>query len=183
MPIELPTRVLLLPGLGDSGPEHWQSYWERGDPSCTRVRQEEWDRPRCRDWCKRLESAVQESACPVVLCGHSSACALVCHWAATAPRASLAKVRGALLVAPSDPEGPAYPPGPTGFSPVPMMPLPFPSTVVASTDDAYVTVERAGEYARAWGSRLVILTAAGHINSASALGEWSAGQALLDALR
>ena len=180
---EMQTRVLLLPGLGDSGPEHWQSYWERGDPSCIRVLQAEWDRPRCKDWCERLESAVQASAAPVVLCSHSSACALVCHWAATAPPSSLAKVRGALLVAPSDPDGPAYPAEPTGFSPVPMAPLPFSSTVVASTDDLYVTVERASEYAAAWGSRLVILTAAGHINSASGLGEWPQGRSLLDALR
>jgi uncharacterized protein len=86
-------------------------------------------------------------------------------------------------VAPSDPDGPRYPLGPTGFSPVPLEPLPFPSIVVASEDDEYVTMPRAREYADGWGSEFVSIGKAGHINSASGLGAWPAGYALLERLR
>jgi predicted alpha/beta hydrolase family esterase len=88
-------------------------------------------------------------------------------------------VRGALLVAPSDPEGPSYPLGPTGFAPMPLDRLPFRSIVVASTNDIYVTAERAREYAVAWGSELVDVGAAGHINAASGLADWPFGRVLL----
>jgi predicted alpha/beta hydrolase family esterase len=174
--------VLILPGIGNSGPEHWQSHWERRDPRCTRVLQDEWDAPECAEWVARLDAAISRQAEPVVLAAHSSACALVAHWA-TAPASHTALIRGALLVAPSDPGGPNYPLGPTGFGPVPLRPLPFVSIVVASSDDRYVTASRAREYADAWGSRFVALENAGHINVASGFGPWDEGFDLLQTLR
>jgi uncharacterized protein len=178
----LPT-ALILPGLSSSGPEHWQTHWEQADPTCRRVEQAEWETPRCADWVTTLDDAVALSGDSVALVAHSSACALVAQWARDAAAENLAKVRGALLVAPSDPEGPNFPDGPTGFAPMPMAPLPFPSIVVASRDDPYVTLERAREYAGAWGSELVDLGDAGHINAASGLGTWAVGYGLLQRLR
>jgi uncharacterized protein len=92
-------------------------------------------------------------------------------------------VQGALLVAPSDPAGPNYPRGPVGFAPVPMRRLPFPSIVVASGNDPYVSFGRAREYADAWGAVLVALGDAGHINVASGHGPWPEGFELLARLR
>lgn len=181
-----PTSTLILPGLFNSGPEHWQSYWEREDSACRRVRQDEWDAPRCADWVRALDAAVAAEPGPVVLAAHSAACALVAHWvhaARTAAPERLARVHGALLVAPADPQGAHFPPGPTGFAPMPLERLPFPSVVVASTDDVYVTLDQAGAYAAAWGSRFVAAGAAGHLNAASGLGRWPAGYALLTELR
>ena len=175
--------TLILPGLSNSGPEHWQSYWERQDSQCRRVLQDEWERPRCADWVATLSRAVASAQDEVVLVAHSSACALVAHWAASATGGAVAQVRGALLVGPSDPEGPNYPAGPSGFAPMPRRPLPFRSVVVASDDDVYVSVEQARSYAEAWGSTFVNVGAAGHINSASNLGAWPAGYALLKGLR
>ena len=118
-----------------------------------------------------------------MLVAHSSSCALVAHWARDAAAENVAKVRGALLVAPSDPEGPSFPDGPTGFAPIPLARLPFPSIVVASRDDKYVTMERARQYAEAWGSELIDLGDAGHINASSGLGSWAVGYGLLQRLR
>jgi uncharacterized protein len=174
--------VLILPGLSSSGPQHWQTLWEEQDPRCRRVRQTEWESPRCADWVSTLSHAIAQSGEPVVLVGHSSACALVAHWARDASRDGVARVRGALLVAPSDPEGPNYPEGPTGFAPMPLQRLPFPSIVVASRDDRYVTMDRAREYAAAWESELVDLGDAGHINAASGIGSWPVGYGLLQRL-
>jgi hypothetical protein len=175
--------TLILPGLGNSGPEHWQSLWVRDDASCRRVDQAEWDAPRCADWAQLLDEAIAGESQPVVLVGHSSSCAMVAQWARGASAARLARVKGALLVAPSDPEGPAYPAGPSGFGPVPLARLPFPSIVVASTDDVYVSLERAKQYADAWGSTFVDLGPTGHINAASGLGTWGFGYAMLNLLR
>ena len=175
--------VLILPGLGNSGPEHWQSHWERQDPSCERVLQSNWDKPQCQDWVARLDHVIGQSRSPAVLVAHSSACALVAHWAASASPEHLAWVQGALLVAPSDPDGPNYPIGPMGFGPVPLQVLPFASILVASADDPYIDSSRARHYAEAWGSRFVLLQAAGHINASSGFGPWPEGYALLDSLR
>ncbi len=178
--------TLILPGLYDSGPDHWQSVWERTHVTCRRVAQHDWASPRCRDWVDVLTSAVATAEHDVVLVGHSTGSLLVAFWAEHVAKevpALLTRVRGALLVAPSDPDGPVYPPGPEGFSPVPRAPLPFPSIVVASTDDEYVTLARAREFAASWGSRFVSIGAAGHINGASGLGAWPQGWALLEELR
>ncbi len=173
---------LILPGLGDSGPDHWQTHFERADTSCVRVMQDEWDSPDCAAWVARLDEEMRNSVWPVRLVGHSSACALVAHWALNAAPEELAKVCGALLVAPSDPDGPNYPVTAINFGPVPMVALPFASIVVTSDDDEYVTLDQARAYATAWGSRLVVLQHAGHINVASGFGEWPEGYALLQSL-
>jgi predicted alpha/beta hydrolase family esterase len=102
----------------------------------------------------------------------------VAHWAAE----SGLTVRGAFLVAPSDVDGLIYPKGPTGFRPMPMATLPFPSILVSSEDDPWIKPSRARLVADAWGSRLVNIGAAGHINTASGHGPWPEGRLLLDEL-
>ena len=86
-------------------------------------------------------------------------------------------------MAPSDPEGAAYPEGPTGFAPMPLERLGFSSIVVMSANDVYVSPERGAAFARAWGSTLVNIGDAGHINGQSGLGEWPVGLELLRRLR
>jgi len=177
---ETPTpRVLLLPGLYDSGPEHWQSHWEAENPSFLRVRQRDWETPDRREWVETLHQAISAEPGPVVLVAHSLACCLVAHWAA----AHRGNVQGALLVAPSDVEAPTYPTGTTGFAPMPLARLSFRSIVVASTNDEYVTLARAEHFAAAWGSRLEVAGPLGHINSASRLGSWPEGWSLLRELQ
>ncbi len=170
--------TLILPGLYDSGPEHWQSHWQRSDASCRRVRHDDWETPERRDWVATLDSAIAAIEGEILLVAHSTACALVAFWAAEHQR----PIRGALLVGPSDTEAPSYPVGPTGWQPMPLWRLPFPSIVVASSNDEYVALDRAEQFARAWGSRFVNAGALGHINSASGLGDWPMGRALLASL-
>jgi uncharacterized protein len=169
------TKTLLLPGLYDSGPEHWQSHWERTLPNTVRLVQRDWETPAREEWVSALEHMVAEQGSDVVLVGHSTACALIAFWAAHTSRT----VRGALMVAPSDTEAASYPKGPTGWTPMLTNRLPFPSIVVASTKDEYVTIERAQSFANSWGSTFVNIGDAGHINSASGLGDWPRGRELL----
>jgi predicted alpha/beta hydrolase family esterase len=175
------TEILLVPGLWNSGPEHWQSWWEHERRDCRRVVQANWETPRRDDWVATLERAVGNAEGPIVVAAHSLGCALVAHWAGHSR--NLGKVRGALLVAPSDVDAPSYPAGTVGFAPMPLGKLPFPTIVVASSDDEYVSLARAAQFADAWGSRLVNVGAKGHINSASALRMWPEGFALVEELR
>lgn len=173
------TPILILPGYGDSGPEHWQSHWERADPACRRVVQDDWLMPRLDDWLAVLDGQVRACASPPVLAAHSLACALVAQWA----KSSSAPVKGALLVAPADIDSPAHTPDEVrGFGPMPLARLPFPSIVVASSDDPFVTPARAAAFARAWGSRLVTLEGAVHINADAGYGPWPEGKQLLSEL-
>src|SRR6266480_176888 len=170
------TRTLLVPGLYNSDPDHWQSRWEAGDETMERVIQDDWETPHCADWVARLDQALAYAGPDILLVAHSAGCALVAHWAIGCQQG---QVRGALLVAPSDPEAPSFPGGATGFAPIPLLRLPFPSMVVASSNDPFVTVGRAQTFARAWGSEFVMIGEAGHINTASGLGDWHEGLALL----
>jgi len=173
--------VLIIPGLGDSGPQHWQSLWEASHPDYQRVRQTDWECPRCSDWVSNLDAAISAANSPSVLVAHSMGCMGVIHLAATTGNRNK-RVAAALLVSPPDVEAETIPSGPTGFAPCPLIRLPFKSIVVASTNDPFVTLERAKIFATAWGSELVILDSAGHINAASGHGPWPEGERLLDKL-
>jgi uncharacterized protein len=173
-------RTFILPGLHNSGPGHWQSRWEAADETMERVIQDDWETPHCADWVVRLDQALAYSGSEILLVAHSAGCALVAHWAVGCQQG---QVRGALLVAPSDPDAPSFPVGATGFSPIPLLRLPFPSIVVASSNDPFVTVARARTFASAWDSEFVMIGEAGHINTVSGLGGWPEGLALLRNLR
>ena len=175
--------VLIIPGLSNSGPEHWQSIWGTKHPEYHRVEQEDWETPRCADWVRTLHASIRSIGNgPVVLAGHSSACATIAHYAVQHGDCE-GRVAGAFLVGPSDVEAPSYPVGPTGFGPMPLQKLPFRSVVVASTDDPFITLERAELFAASWGSRLIKLPNAGHINTASGHGAWPEGEAWLEEMR
>lgn len=171
--------VLTIPGLWNSGPDHWQTYWERERKDTRRVVQENWDAPKRVDWVERIRAAIREAAGEVVLAAHSLGCCTVAHLARDAAPEELAKIKGALLVGPSDVEAPTYPSGTTGFVPMPLRRLPFKAIVVASSNDEYVTFPRARRFAAAWGARLIEAGPRGHLNSASKMESWPEGQALL----
>jgi predicted alpha/beta hydrolase family esterase len=170
------TQVLTIPGLWNSGPQHWQTHWEARHPSFQRVQQRDWDLPDRSEWVANLEMAITDCARPPVLAAHSLGCSLVAQWSEDCGGQG---VLGAFLVAPSDVEAPDYPIEGRSFSYMPLSKLPFPSIVVASTNDEFVSIERANQFAKAWGSRLVIIGDAGHINGASGYGSWPEGEEML----
>ena len=46
--------TLIIPGLGGSGPGHWQDWWLRNDPNAVLVEQANWRRPSPEAWAERL---------------------------------------------------------------------------------------------------------------------------------
>jgi serine hydrolase len=164
--------ILIVPGWTGSGPEHWQSRWERNLATARRVEQAEWDTPRLNDWVDHIVFEVEASLRPSVIVAHS--CGVTATIAA-APRLG-ARLAGAFLVAPADVEGHAiWPATHGGFAAIPRDPLPFPSKLIGSSTDPYCSVERAQELGAAWGSDVSIIPGAGHINVDSGHGPWPEG--------
>lgn len=164
--------ILILPGLGNSGPGHWQRRWGERFSTGRFVEQAEWDRPQLRDWVTTIERQIIMSTRPVVLVAHSLAVSAVVH---TAQQLKDTKVRGAFLVSAPDHESDDLPLEAQGFGRVPRDPLPFPSMLVASTTDPFCSIERAVDMSTAWGSDMHLAHNAGHINVASGHGPWPEG--------
>jgi predicted alpha/beta hydrolase family esterase len=169
-------KILLLPGLYNSGPAHWQSLWESALPNISRVQQKNWDQPNCPDWLASLDQKISDTKESVVIVAHSLGCALLAHWAQSSLLASADrdKVRGALLVAPPDVARVQFPA--PDFSPMPTRPLPFPTTVIASDNDPWCELGVARLWADAWGAQFHCIGAKGHINGESGLAAWLQGQ-------
>jgi predicted alpha/beta hydrolase family esterase len=168
--------VVFVPGWRNSGPGHWQRLWFEQIPQAVWVEQDDWLTPTRRAWVDRLADTIAAQALPVILVAHSLGCITVAHL----PPAASARVKAALLVAPADPERRGQL---ADFAPVPFQPLPCRSIVVASDNDPFCPVRLATAYSRAWGSDLVKLVGAGHINVESGHGDWPLGWGLLQALQ
>ncbi|MBD8064343.1 serine hydrolase family protein [Devosia sp. PTR5] len=165
--------ILVLPGLGSSGPGHWQQRWTEKMRTAAVVEQADWDDPDPQDWINTMVTAVDLATRPVVFVAHSLA---VIALVKAAPRFAGGKVKGALLVSPPDIElNPAVPDEARSFAPIPREPLPFPTLLVISSNDPYCTLERAADLAAAWGSDFHEAGEAGHINTASGHGPWPEG--------
>lgn len=173
---------LIIPGLFDSGPDHWQSRWLALHPHSVRAELGGWHEPSRELWVAHLDRAIGRQRGPVVLIAHSLGCLAVAWWAREASAARLAKVRGAMLVAPPDVDRPGVQPLLRPFAPAPLAPLPFPSLLVASRDDRYADFARLAWLAGAWGSQLADVGPCGHINAESDLGDWPQGLGLLERL-
>jgi len=65
--------ILIIPGFTNSGPDHWQSRWERQLSTARRVEQASWDEPKRSEWVARVITEVKRSRRPVVLVAHSLA--------------------------------------------------------------------------------------------------------------
>lgn len=171
--------VLICPGLGNSGSDHWQSWLEARITGARRLEQADWDAPDPEDWVAALDAAVRDSATPVLLVAHSLACIMVARWACR-PGAATVRVAAALLVAPPDVDDPALVPAEVrGFAPIPTEPLPFPALVVGSRNDPYCTAGRACACAAAWGADFIDAGEVGHINTAAGFGPWPQGEVLV----
>ena len=166
------THILIVPGYTNSGPNHWQTRWERKLSTARRVEQAEWSKPVREDWVARMIEEVNAAEKPVVIVAHSLGVATAIHALPHCTR----QIAGAFLVAPPDVANPNIRPKHLmTFGPYPRDPLPFPSIMVASRNDSFGSYEHAGDIANAWGSLLVDAGDAGHINTESGHGPWPEG--------
>ncbi|WP_026607151.1 RBBP9/YdeN family alpha/beta hydrolase [Methylocapsa acidiphila] len=164
--------ILILPGLGGSGPDHWQKRWAAKLPTARLISQADWDRPMLDAWRGRIAEEAAQASRPVVLVAHSLGALAAAHAAPLLAHT----VRGAFLVAPPAAEilagieaiDPAFQAAPLG-------PLPFPALLIASRNDPYATYEESEALASILGAELVDAGLSRHINSESGHGPWPEG--------
>ena len=170
------TNYFIIPGIGNSDKDHWQSYFETTGDNFKRINQQNWDTPICSDWIEKIDKSISTyDPRSVVLIGHSLGCTAIAYWAKQYNR----NIKGALLVAPSDTEAAQYTFDTKGFKPVPLDKINFKTIVVTSSNDPWVSLERATFFAKNWDSELVNIGDAGHINSSSGHYQWNEGLEIL----
>jgi uncharacterized protein len=165
-------RVVLAPGLRDSGPGHWQTRWLNLYPEFERMRQERWDAPDLHAWTRSLMTALRASVRPAIVVAHSFGCLAAVQCAA----AGAPGLAGVLLVAPADPQRFALD---THFQD---LRLRVPAILIGSGNDPWMDRARALHWAKQWDCEYVHAGLAGHINADSELGDWLFGLAQLQRL-
>lgn len=179
------STVLFVPGLRDHVAEHWQTLLAAETPGAHTVAPLEQDKLSCAARVEALDQAIAAIDGPVILAAHSAGCLMVAHWAQEHDR----PIKGALLATPADIETPLPPGYPAfadieanGWLPIPRKALPFPSIVVASSNDPLAALDRVLAMSNAWGSRFFVPGAVGHLNPAAGYGPWPHARGLLEAL-
>lgn len=178
--------VLIVPGYHGSGPGHWQSWLEGELPEARRVAGIDWDTPLLARWAGEVRREIDAAAGAVWLVAHSFGCLASAVAAADRPQ----RVAGLLLVAPADPErfellgvreDPQRSAGVGRF--LPQSAFSCPSILVASRSDPWLQPDAARAWAERWGSRLIDIGDAGHVNVESGHGPWPLALSLLQQLR
>jgi len=179
------TPVVIVPGLRDHVPEHWQTLLEKTQPNAVSVPRMSERKLSCAAWVEALEHTLAPITSPPILVAHSAGVMIVVHWARQHQRA----IKGALLATPPDFESPLPDGYPTmdvlsegGWLPTPREPLPFPSIVATSGNDPLGRLHRVAALADAWGSCRVHLGNVGHLNPAAGYGEWREAETLVGVL-
>ena len=173
------THYFIIPGYRGSGENHWQTWFENSGGNFQRILQKDWDNPDMDEWISTLDKTIAEyESESVVLVAHSLGCLAVAEWAKRYKR----RIKAALLVAPPDTNLLHQKLQKVLFDKVPLGKLNFPSKLVASTNDPWATIQKAEFYAQNWGSELINIGKAGHINDLSGHYKWEEGLDILYSL-
>jgi predicted alpha/beta hydrolase family esterase len=161
-PLHHSPRLLVIPGLHDSGPAHWQTWLQSLYRDAVRVVQRDWQTPDLERWSGRIARTLEHAgAQPWVAVAHSFGCLALTHGLQQQPQLP---IRAVLLVAPAEPDR-------FGLAGrLPQQPLRVPATVVTSDTDPWMTAASARRWAVRWGAHVVNLGDAGHINAEAGFG-------------
>ncbi|MFJ7751440.1 RBBP9/YdeN family alpha/beta hydrolase [Arthrobacter sp. NPDC097144] len=170
-------HLTIVPGIGGSNDEHWQSRWQADAQDMSRIAPSSWDDPNLENWLDALDAAAGSRNGDTILVAHSLGCLASAEWLLRNPRGA----RGVLLVAPPDPAEPAFPDTAGSFRDPRLDPLPVPGLLIASENDPYCTLPGARLLARAWNIPVIDAGPLTHINDESGIGNWQQGRDLLTA--
>lgn len=166
-----PIRVLIIPGLNNSGDAHWQTWLQGQYKGAVRVNQQHWDRPDLDAWSARIGQVIARARpdSQWIAVAHSFGCLALAHYISSSARhqhESRPGIHAALMVAPADPIK-------FGLDQrLPQSGLGLASTVIGSENDPWMPLQRAQAWADRWGARFQNLGAAGHVNTESGYGPW-----------
>lgn len=167
-------HTIIVPGVGGSDSDHWQSWLQRQLMSCSRVSQADWNRPILKDWVANLVARLHAAPDQVQIVAHSFGC--LTSLAALAQHPALAlKVKKLLLVAPANPS--RF--GENGFvqqssdsyaAYFQQLRPQVQRQMIISENDPWLAFDDANQLAHAWQMPTRNLGQAGHINVASGFG-------------
>ena len=160
-------RVLIIPGLHDSGPAHWQTWLEEQYRDAHRVRQRDFSQPDLERWSERIQALI-ENAGPGewIAVAHSFGCLALARHLQRHPDSP---IREALLVAPAEPDKFGVAEG------LPHQRLGRPT--------AWMSAASALRWATRWGSSYSNIGLVGHINSESGFGPFPLAKRWVEAAR
>ena len=165
--------LVFVPGLGGSGPDHWQTRWRQKLSTARAIEQDDWNSASLPQWRARIMRDIAQSQRPVVLLAHSLGVLAAAHACAQLEDCN---IRGAFWVAPPSRKGletsSAIDPA---FGEMPRGPLAFPSLLIASRNDPWSSYDDAHDLALDWGAQIIDAGEAGHINAESGHGPWPEG--------
>ena len=165
--------LLFVPDATGPVADHWQLRWQQKLTTAQPVAPADCDRLTRAGWLTRLAQAVGEARRPVILVGHGLGVIAIAH---VTPLLEHGRIRGAFLVAPrmtaairslGDVD--------QKLAEIPMDPLPFPSMLVASRNDAFAPFADSEDLSYAWGAAFVDAGEAGHLDTLSGHGPWPEG--------
>lgn len=168
------THTLIVPGVGGSDADHWQSWLQRRLYSCSRVQQPDWNLPILSDWIDNFILALKPIEANVQVVAHSFGCLTSVAALAQYPELQ-SKIKKLLLVAPANPA--RF--GDAGFARdshndyadyFHQLKINVPVEMIISENDPWLNFADAKALAKAWQITPRNLGQVGHINVASGFG-------------
>ncbi|MBV7307404.1 alpha/beta hydrolase [Acinetobacter sp. CWB-G5] len=167
-------HTVIVPGVGGSEHDHWQSWLQRQLKSCSRVQQQDWNKPVLHEWIGQFIKTVQAIQEPIQIVAHSFGCLTTVAALAQHPELNQ-KIKNLVLVAPANPA--RF--GDAGFARdsqndyqqyFHQLKLQVPTQMIISENDPWLNFQDALQLAKAWKIRPKNLGQVGHINVASGFG-------------
>lgn len=167
-------HTVIVPGVGGSEHDHWQSWLQRQLKSCSRVQQQDWNKPVLHAWVEQFVKTVQAIQEPIQIVAHSFGCLTTVAALAQHPELNQ-KIKNLVLVAPANPA--RF--GDAGFARESQndyqqyfhqVKLQVPTQMIISENDPWLNFQDALQLAKAWKIKPKNLGQVGHINVASGFG-------------
>lgn len=168
------THTVIVPGVGGSEHNHWQSWLQRQLMSCSRVHQHDWNLPVLKEWIAQFVKTVAPIQDDLQIVAHSFGCLTTVAALAQHPELNQ-KVKKLILVAPANPA--RF--GDAGFARnsqndyadyFHQLKINVSATMIISENDPWLAFEDAQRLAKSWKLKPVNAGQAGHINVASGYG-------------
>lgn len=168
-------HTVIVPGVGGSDDQHWQSWLEKSLPLSSRVVQEDWNSPILNQWVDKLYHHLNSIKQPIQVVAHSFGC-LTAIAALNQYPILRHKLDSLILVAPANPARFSE----VGFATLTdnyvdlfkQFTLNIPTLMVVSENDPWLAYQDAVRYAKHWNIPFINQGMAGHINVASGFGAW-----------
>lgn len=167
-------HTVIVPGVGGSEHDHWQSWLQRQLKSCSRVQQQDWNKPVLHEWIEQFTKTVQSIQEPIQIVAHSFGCLTTVAALAQHPELNQ-NIKNLVLVAPANPA--RF--GDAGFARdsqnnyqqyFHQLKLQVPTQMIISENDPWLNFQDALQLAKAWKIKPKNLGQVGHINVASGFG-------------